>query len=162
MLGKRDAVMKAAGTLMDRHWHCQTPTCEKLSSLSSLLVCYLTSQGAQLKRCWEELECRGSTEAEVHPKSEESMFGRRAGAFGDTPCTRQCCHRIVPSAERAPLHPSWHLCNSAHTFIPKTWYLAPETHHYFQHGQLMVFHCAQKTNLPMAYSIPDHPAGTLG
>lgn len=64
--GKRDVVMKAKDMLTDRHWHCQTPTCEKLSSLSPLLVCNLTSLGAQLalRRCLEKLgtsRYRGST-----------------------------------------------------------------------------------------------------
>lgn len=34
---------------------------------------------------------REHKEAEVHLKSEEQMFGRRAAAFGDTPCAGQRC-----------------------------------------------------------------------
>lgn len=58
--GKRDAVMKAKDMVTDRHWHCQTLTCEKLCSLSSLLVCNLTDLRAQLalRPCLEELGTR--------------------------------------------------------------------------------------------------------
>lgn len=58
--GKRDVVMKAKDRVTDRHWHCQTLTREKLSSLSSLLACNLTNLGAQLalRRCLEELGTR--------------------------------------------------------------------------------------------------------
>lgn len=57
------------------------------------------------------------------------------------------------------------LCDSSkdtRIFIPKAWYLAPETNHYFQHAMLRIFHCAQKRSLSVAYFIPDHPARTLG
>lgn len=160
--------MKAKDMLTDRHWHRQTPTHEKLSSLPSLLVCNLTRQWAQLAlgRCWEELVVRGGCRDSTKRLRCTWSLRSRCLAGGQqllgTRPVQDSAVRIPLSAERGTQHPSWQFCNGTRIFTPKTWYLTLEVDHYFQHAKLRIFHCAQKINLPVACSISDHPAGLFG